>query len=261
MQIGSFRFDWIELLDITLVAILLYQVYNLVKGSIASRVFLGYLLVELFYLTVRYLKLEMLTAVMQYFLSVGAVALIVIFQQEIRRFLFMLGKSTAFSNNWLVNRFLGGPKTDLEADQLKTIADACRAIASDFNGAIIVIRKQDDLEKFIESGHALDAIISKPLLVSLFNQYSALHEGAVIVSNGRIAASRCILPVADGKELAASAGFRHRAAVGISETTDAVAVVLSEQTGRISLAVQGELLTNIPSAELEKRLSEYLNQD
>lgn len=261
MQIGSFSFEWIELLDIMLVAVLLYQVYNLIKGSIAGRVFLGYVLVYLFYLLVKRLRLEMLTAILQYFMSVGAVALIVIFQQEIRRFLFMVGKSTAFSNNWLINRFLGVPGMDLKAEQLKTIADACRAIAADFNGAIVVIRKQDNLENFIETGHALDALVSKPLLVSLFNQYSVLHEGAVIVSNGRIAASRCILPVADGKEVAASVGFRHRAALGISETTDAAAIVISEQTGRISLALQGELMTNIPPAELEQRLSAYLNKD
>lgn len=261
MQIGSFSFEWIELLDIALVAVLLYQVYNLIKGSIAGRVFLGYVLVYLFYLLVNRLRLEMLTAILQYFMSVGAVALIVIFQQEIRRFLFMVGKSTAFSNNWLVNRFLGVPKMDIGADQLKTIADACRTIASDFNGAIVVVRKQDSLEKFIETGHQIDAVISKPLLVSLFNQYSALHEGAMIISDGRIAASRCILPVADGKEIGASLGFRHRAAVGISETTDAAVIVISEQTGRISLALQGELTANIPAAELEQRLSKYLNKD
>ncbi len=261
MRIGFLTVEWTDLLDIILVAFLLYQVYYLVKGSIASRVFLGCIFVYVFYLIVKGLRLELLTTILQYFMGVGAIALIVIFQQEIRRFLLMIGKSTAFTNNKLLNTFIGQPDTDGQAQQLKKIADACRNIAADFNGAIVVIKKNDGLEKFIQTGEVLDATISRSLLISIFNQYSALHEGATIVADGRIAAARCILPVADGIDVSPSIGFRHRAALGMSETTDAAVLVISEQTGRISLALEGKLIGNIPTHELESRLADYLNSD
>lgn len=261
MRIGFLFINWTDVLDILLVSFLLYQVYILVKGSIASRVFLGYLFVYVFYLVVRGLRLELLTAILQYFMGVGAIALIVIFQQEIRRFLLIIGKSTAFTNNRFFNTFLGSADPGLEADNLKTIVEACRSIASDFNGALIVIKKKDDLDKYVQTGTPLDALISKPLLVSLFNQYSALNDGAAIVADGRISASRCILPVVEGREVPSSVGFRHRAAMGISEATDAAVIAISEQTGRISLAIEGELFSNIPASELEMRLAEYLNSD
>ena len=261
MRIGFLTVEWTDLLDITLVAILLYQVYYLVKGSIASRVFLGCIFVYVFYLIVKGLRLELLTTILQYFMGVGAIALIVIFQQEIRRFLLMIGKSTAFTNNRLFNTFLGKPEADGQSERLKSIADACRNIAADFNGAIVVIKKNDGLEKFIQSGVLLDAAISKQLLISNFNQYSALHEGATIIADGRIAAARCILPVADGVDVHPSLGFRHRAALGMSEATDAAVVVISEQTGRISLALAGELIANVSTDELETRLGEYLSSE
>lgn len=259
MRIGFLVIHWTDFLDILLVAFLLYQIYYLVRGSIASRVFLGYLFVYVFYLIVKGLKLELLTMILQYFMGVGAVALIVIFQQEIRRFLLLIGKSTTVTNSRLFSAFLGSADQGLPGKDLKVIVDACRSIASDFNGSLIVIKKKDDLEKFVETGERLDAVISKPLLISLFNQYSALHDGAVIISEGRISASRCILPVADGREIPSSVGFRHRAALGMSEATDAAVIVTSEQTGRISLSLDGEMYSNIPASELEMRLTEYLN--
>ncbi len=261
MRIGFLSIDWTDILDVFLVSILLYQVYYLVKGSIASRVFLGYLFVYVFYLIVKGLRLELLTSILEYFMGVGAIALIVIFQQEIRRFLLIIGKSTAFTNSRLFNTFLGTNEAGIRSESLKIIVDACRSIASDFNGALIVIKKKDDLEKYIQTGELIDAVISKQLLISLFNQYSALHDGAVIISDGRIKASRCILPVADGADIPSSIGFRHRAAMGMSEATDAATIIISEQTGRISLSLEGELYSNIPASELEMRLSEYINSD
>jgi diadenylate cyclase len=261
MRIGFLIIEWTDVLDVFLVSILLYQVYYLVKGSIASRVFLGYLFVYVFYLIVKGLRLELLTSILEYFMGVGAIALIVIFQQEIRRFLLIIGKSTAFTNSRLFNTFLGTNEVGIKSEVIKTIVDACRSIASDFNGALIVIKKKDDLEKYILTGEVIDAVISKPLLISLFNQYSALHDGAVIISDGRISASRCILPVADGADIPSSVGFRHRAAMGMSEATDAATIIISEQTGRISLSLEGELYSNIPASELEMRLSEYINSD
>ncbi len=261
MRIGFLNVGWTDVLDIFLVAVLLYQVYTLVRGSIASRVFMGYLFVYFFYLVVRGLGLSLLTAILQYFMGVGAVALIVIFQQEIRRFLLIIGKSTIYTNNGILKRILGSTVVDVKSKNLKEIVEASKTIAASFTGALIVINKKDDLGKYVETGDELDAILSKPLLVSLFNQYSELHDGAVLVIDGRLKAARCVLPVADGIDIPSSLGFRHRAGIGMSEATDALVIVISEQTGKISLAIEGELIGNVPISELHSRLEAYLSTD
>lgn len=261
MQIGFLTLKWTDILDISLVAYLLYKVYYLVRGSIASKVFLGYLLVYIFYLIIKGLGLELMTTILQYFMGVGAIALIVIFQQEIRRFLLILGKSTIFTNNRFLSRFFGSSLINIREETLKIVVEASRIIASDFNGALIVLKKKDDLDKFVETGEVLDAKISKQLLVSVFNQYSALQDGAVIISEGRIESARCVLPMAEGAELSSTLGFRHRAAIGMSEVTDAAVIVISEQTGRISLAIDGKLYANLSATELEIRLIGYLSSD
>lgn len=259
MRIGFLTINWTDLLDIVLVAVLLYQIYYLVKGSIASRVFVGYLLVYIFYLIVKGLGLELLTSILQYFMGVGAVALIVIFQQEIRRFLLIIGKSTIFTNNRFLSGVFGPGVTNQRNGILHKVAEASRTIASDFNGALIVLKKSDDLQKYIETGELLEAKVSVPLLISLFNQYSALHDGAVIIEEGKLMAARCVLPVADGVDVPSQLGFRHRAAIGMSEATDALVIVISEQTGKISLAIEGEIIPNVPATELERRLTDYLS--
>lgn len=259
MRIGFLTINWTDLLDILLVAVLLYQIYYLVKGSIASRVFVGYLLVYIFYLIVKGLGLELLTSILQYFMGVGAVALIVIFQQEIRRFLLIIGKSTIFTNNRFLAGIFGPGVVSQRNGILHSVAEASRTIASDFNGALIVLKKSDDLQKYIETGELLEAKVSVPLLISLFNQYSALHDGAVIIEEGKLMAARCVLPVADGVDVPSQLGFRHRAAIGMSEATDALVIVISEQTGKISLAMEGEIVPNVPVMELERRLTDYLS--
>ena len=256
-SIGFLEIEWVDLLDIGLVAFLLYQIYYLVRDSLASRVFLGYLLIYLSYLVVRALGLELLTKILEYFMGVGAIALIVIFQQEIRRFLLYVGKSTAFANNRFLRRFLKPTSATTKTDQLKPVVEAVRALSSEFTGGLIVLQKGDELSKYIETGEEIDGLLSKRLLLSIFNQYSPLHDGGVIVANGRIKATSCILPVSDG-EGKSNLGFRHRAALGMSEATDAAVVVVSEETGRISLAIEGELISNIPASEMEERLKRYL---
>lgn len=261
MHIGFLAIKWTDILDIGLVAFLLYRIYYLVRGSIASRVFLGYLLVYIFYLIIKGLGLELMTSILQSFMGVGAIALIVIFQQEIRRFLLILGKSTIFTNNRFLNKLWGDTSATNSSETLRQIVEASKAIASDFNGALIAIQKRDELGRFLETGIQLDASISKQLLISIFNQYSVLQDGAVIIGNNRILAAKCVLPVADGVEIPSNIGFRHRAALGLSETTDAAVIVISEQTGKISVAIEGDLLTGLSSIELLDRLSAYLSSD
>lgn len=261
MDIGFIKINWTDILDIILVSFLLYQVYYLVRGSIASRVFAGYMLLYVFYLIIKALGLNLMTAILQYFMGVGAIALIVIFQQEIRRFLIVLGRNATITNSKFLSRFFGNAVGNIEAENLAKVIDAARTLASDFNGALIVIRKQDDLSQYTETGVLMQAYISKQLLLSIFSQYSALNEGAVIIADGKIVAARCVLPVNEEVEVPTSMGFRHRAALGMSESTDAAVIVISEQTGRISLAVHSELFSNLPVKKLGEMLSAYLYEN
>lgn len=256
MQIGFLEIKWTDILDISLVAFLLYYIYKLVRGSVASRVFLGYLLIYLFYLIVKAIGLELLTRILEYFMGVGAIALIVLFQQEIRRFLLLIGKSTSLTNNQFFANLLGTEVIPEEKYPLKTIIDAAKTMSSEFTGGIIVIQKEDDLEKFAESGDALDAVLSKKLILSLFSQYSLLNDGAIIIDSRRIKAAHCILPIANNDDLPSNYGFRHRAALGISEATDAAAICISEENGKISLAIDGNIKT-VSITELERDLKAY----
>jgi uncharacterized protein (TIGR00159 family) len=256
MQAGFLEIKWPDVLDITLVSFLLYYIYKLVRGSVASRVFLGYLLIYLFYLIVKAIGLELLTRILEYFMGVGAIALIVLFQQEIRRFLLLVGKSTSLTNNQFFANLLGKDVIPDEKYPLKTIIEAAKTMSSEFTGGIIVIQKEDDLGKFIESGDALDAVLSRKLILSLFSQYSLLNDGAMIIDSSRIKAAHCILPIANRDDLPSNYGFRHLAALGISEATDAAAICVSEENGKISLAIDGKIKT-ISTTELERDLNAY----
>jgi uncharacterized protein (TIGR00159 family) len=256
MQVGFLEIKWTDIVDITLVAFLMYYIYKLVRGSVASRVFLGYLLIYFFYLIVKAIGLDLLTRILEYFMSVGAIALIVLFQQEIRRFLLLVVKSTSLTNNQIFAILLGTDIIQEEKYPLKIIIDATKTMSSEFTGGIIVIQKEDDLDKFAESGDALDAVLSKKLILSLFCQYSLLNDGAVIIDSSRIKAAHCILPIANNDDLPSNYGFRHRAALGISEATDAAAICISEENGKISLAINGKIKT-ISTLELERDLKAY----
>lgn len=259
LRLGFLTIGWLDVVDIGLVALLLYQVYRLVRGSVASRVFVGYLLVYSVYLLVKALGLSLLTTILEYFISVGALALIIIFQQEIRRFLGLLGRSTSLrSNLWVRRWLLRQPSVVEPITPLRPILDACKALSAEFTGGLITIQKNDDLTKVAQSGEEVDARLSKTLLLALFSQYSPLHDGSILICDGRIRAARCILPVSDDDELPHTLGFRHRAALGMSAATDAAVIAVSEQSGHISLALNGELFNNIPLSDLETRLQRHL---
>lgn len=256
MQIGFLEVRWTDILDIALVGFLLYYIYKLVRGSVASRVFMGYLLIYLFYLIVKAIGLELLTRILEYFMGVGAIALIVLFQQEIRRFLLLVGKSTSLTNNQLFNNLMGNELKNEDKYPIKMIVESAKTMSNEFTGGIIVIEKEDDLSKFSESGDAIDAILSKKIILSLFSQYSLLNDGAIIISNNRVKAAHCILPIASNEDLPSNYGFRHRAALGISEATDAAAICISEENGKITLAIDGNI-KSISALELERDLKAY----
>jgi diadenylate cyclase len=258
-RVGFLDIGWLDLLDIGLVALLIYRVYALVRGSVASRVFVGYLLTYFVYLIVKALGLELLSSLLGAFISVGALALIVIFQQEIRRFLLLIGRSTNMANNPYLRRVLlrQTPTADVRTP-LGPILAACKTLSDEQAGGLIVLARHNDMDKVVATGEALDAVVSRSLLLALFSRQSPLHDGAIVIADGRILAARCILPVSDDESLPPALGFRHRAAVGMSEATDAAVIVISEETGRLSLAINGKLTVGVSVATLENRLTDYL---
>lgn len=258
-KIGFLDISIVNIIDIALVAALLYQVYKLLKGSVAIKIFLGFLSIYLIYLLVRALRMELLSAILGQFMGVGVIAAIIIFAPEIRKFLLLIGRSSLLSddNVWKDMLFFWRKK-DNSLFNISPIIDASKTLAGSNTGALMVISKSTELKFYAESGDILDAELSKRLLISIFNKYSPLHDGAVIIHNGKIKAARCILPVTE-REVPAQFGLRHRAAIGMSETTDAIVLIVSEETGQLSMSKNGKILHNMSFQEIRETINDYLN--
>ena len=191
-------------------------------------------------------------------MGVGVLAGIILFQQEIRKFLLLIGKTTAFNNDKLFRGFPWRKDETTDRINLTPFIEAAKSLAGKNTGALIVFAKSSELQFYADSGDFLDAAISKRLLLSIFNKTSPLHDGAVIVAGNRIKAARCILPVTESEDVPASLGLRHRAAIGLSEVTDSVILVVSEETGQISLVSEGVVYRNLSSSDLRSKLNQYL---
>jgi uncharacterized protein (TIGR00159 family) len=249
------------MIDIALVAALLYQVYKLLKGSVAIKIFLGFLSLYLIYLLVQAVRMELLTIILGQFMGVGVIAAIIIFAPEFRKFLLILGRSSIFSDDNVWKDFLFfWRKKENSGFNISPIIDAAKVLAGSNTGALIVISSTVELKFYAESGDILDAELSKRLLISIFNKHSPLHDGAVIIHKGKIKAARCILPVTE-REVPAQFGLRHRAGIGMSEATDALILVISEETGQISMAKNGKVLHNLSFQEVREIINDYLNNE
>lgn len=256
-KIGFLDVRWIDVLDIFFVAVLLYQVYKLLKGSVAVRVLIGFLVLYLIYLIVRAAEMNMLAGILGQFMGVGVLAAIIIFSTEIRKFLLLLGKTTFRQNDLFQAIMIWRKKEGKEIMNVSPIIEAMKQLASTNTGALIVMSRNSELKFYADSGDLLGAFVSKRLLISIFNKYSPLHDGAVIIFNGEIIAARCILPVTE-RDLPAHFGMRHRAALGMSEATDTLILIISEETGQLSIARNGVLDDNISISEIRKRINSYL---
>ena len=262
IKIGFMEITWVDFIDIALVSILLYQLYKLLRGSVAVRIFFGFLFLYLVFLVVNAADMELLTAILGQFMGVGVLAVIILFQQEIRKFLLMIGKSTAFDRENLMNNFRIWKRAEQQRDyHVSVIIEAAKTMGVSYTGALIVFSKSSELKFYAESGDILDAQISKRLLLSIFNKNSPLHDGAVIIHKGRIKAARCILPVSENDSLPANYGLRHRAALGMSETTDTLVLVVSEETGHISISRGGIIYTDLSPVEIQRKINEYLFEE
>lgn len=244
----------LDIIDIFLVAIIFYEIYKLVKGTVAFNIFMGIFIIFMVWLVVKSLKMELLGSILGQLFGVGVIAIIIVFQQEVRRFLLMLGSRYRANRRFsLENLFSNKFKLASEAN-LIAITEACRQMSEKRIGALIVLARESELREYVETGEIIDAEISTELIKSIFFKNAPLHDGAVIIIHKRIKAARCILPVSQKLELSPVLGLRHRAAIGVSEQTDAYVVVVSEESGRISLSSSGELKENISSEELYKIL-------
>ncbi|MDB4534186.1 diadenylate cyclase CdaA [Vicingaceae bacterium] len=249
-------FRWLDIIDILLVAIIMFQLYKLVKGTVAIKIFLGILAIYLFWKIVEALQMELLSEILGQFIGVGVLALIIVFQQEIRRFLLLIGNNSFFSGKRRSRllRILNTSETNkakLEVDQIIT---ASKSLSSTKTGALIIIDLKSELRYYSTTGEKINSPLSAPILESIFFKNSPLHDGGVIIENNKIIAARCILPVSENQEFPAHFGLRHRAAAGITETSRSIAIIISEETGKISLAKEGNINYNISIEELKKML-------
>ncbi len=256
-NIGFLQIKLVDLADMLLVAYLIYRLYKMVRGSVAFKILIGIMAIYLLYQFVKSTGMELLTTILGQFMGVGVIATVVLFQQEIRKILMMVGKNTFISDDSIFRIIFGGASKKTEID-LIPIVEASKAMSNTHQGALIVFSRSSELKFYAETGDTLDATISKRLLVSLFFKNSPMHDGAVIISDGRIKAARCILPVSENQELPASLGLRHRAALGLTEVTDAIVLVISEETGQMSLAHNGVLEHNLSASELRAKIHYYL---
>lgn len=260
-NIGFLEVGWKDILDIILVSVLLYQVYKLMRGSVAVKIFLGFLSLYLLYLIVNALEMELLSNILGQFMGVGFLAAIILFQQEIRKFLLIIGRTTAFNRDTIFKGLPWRKNAKVSDINITPIIEAAKSLSATNTGALIVLSKSSELKFYVESGDLIDAVVSKRLLTSIFNKYSPLHDGAVIIHNKRLSAARCILPVTERENLPAQFGLRHRAAIGMSEVTDTLIVVVSEETGKISAVRNGFIYHNLSSLELRNKINAYLYEE
>jgi uncharacterized protein (TIGR00159 family) len=253
---GFIPFTLIDFIDIFLVAGLMFAIYRATRGTSAPYIFFGIIIICIAWVMVRALNMELLSNILGQVISVGVIALIIIFQPEIRRFLQLIGmrqKEFDFiSRMFSVTR----KKEDINTSP---IVSACLDMSNTKTGALIVIRQKDDLLFIIENGIAVDANLSVSLLKNIFFKNAPLHDGAVIVEGNRIVAAKCILPVTQS-DVPKDYGTRHRSAIGITEITDAVVVVVSEESGAISIVKAGQIKHNIDPLKFGGALKRALGQ-
>lgn len=253
--LGFLELSIADILDIILLGLIIFFLFKWIRGTSAMSIFIAIVSLYLIRVVVGAFNMRLMTAIMDMVLDVGVLALIVIFQPEIRKFLIRLGNKYMSSarGQKLLNRILGGGKTaKSSSEEVNDLTEACRRMSEDKTGALIVIAHNTPLDEIISTGDRLDAKIHRRLIMNLFFKNSPLHDGAVVISGGRIVAARCTLPITEKKNIPAKFGMRHKAAIGITEETDADAIVVSEETGNISFVKSGEVtpINNINELKL-----------
>ncbi|MDO9154518.1 MAG: diadenylate cyclase CdaA [Paludibacter sp.] len=259
----GFQIGFKDIIDILLVAVLLYQTFKLLKRSGAINVFFGIMaFVIIWFLVSHVFKMELLGGIFDRVISVGAFALIVLFQDEIRRFFSGLGKKRKSKIIKAIRKYFGdgGQDNGNKDYHIVQIVLACRNLSKSSTGGLIVLTRESDLDFYAQSGEQINANINSRLIENIFFKNSPLHDGALIISGQKLKAAACILPISKNQSIPKRMGLRHRAALGITEHSDAIAIVISEETGHISYAVNGQLTVNLKPEQLEHFLSDELSQ-
>jgi uncharacterized protein (TIGR00159 family) len=249
---------FLDFIDILLVTLLLYQLYRLLKGTVAFNIIIGLFSLYLLWLIVKLLNMELIGSIMGQFIGVGVLALIIVFHPEIRKFLVFVGTHYNVNRVFALDKLMGtSKKRTINQEQIDILVDACISMAKSHTGALIVITNTLELNDQVNSGERLNAKISSSLIRTIFFKNSPLHDGAVIIRGNRIAAAGCILPLTQ-KEIDKSLGLRHRAAIGITENSDAVCIIVSEEKGSISFAKEGEIIRRLTKEKLITLLEENI---
>lgn len=256
-QVGFLPITIWDILDILIVGYLVYRVFRLLRGSVAFNIFIGVVMLYVVFWLVGMLKMDLLSEILKQFVNVGVIIIIIIFQPEVRRFLLLLGNTTLrqrsnFFGKWFEETF--EDHSEQKVANIQEIKSALLRMSRKKIGALIVFSKNLDLENISHSYVPLNAQISQPLLESIFGKESPLHDGAVVIGKDKIQAASCILPVSESPSLPKSAGLRHRAAVGITERTNVATFIVSEETGSIGFAFEGNLHRRLS----EQKLTELL---
>lgn len=254
-----FDFGIKDFIDILCVALMLYYIYRLMRESRSINVFIGIMVFILMWLFVsQVLEMRLLGSIMDKLVSVGVIAIIILFQEEIRKFLYNLG--THRKVNSIIRLFSSGEKKDKgDMEAIMPVVMACMSMGKNKVGALIVIERLTPLDEVIATGDVIDANINQRLIENIFFKNSPLHDGAMVISKNRIRAAGCILPVSHNFDIPKELGLRHRAAMGISQDSDAIAIVVSEETGRISVAIRGQFNLRLSAEQLESILTRELD--
>ncbi len=245
-KIGFLSVRLLDVLDVALVAFLLYRLYKLFARTLVVQVIIGFILLFLAWRVVDALNMILIKSLLDQVIQIGAIALVVVFAPEIRRFLITFSQNAAAFN---LGRQLRAA-ANLAESQMNELIEACQTLATNHTGAIILIEGVTDLREIEATGDSINGDVSKRLLLSIFNKTSPLHDGAVLVRGTQIVAARCVLPISDDPDIPAELGLRHRAALGITEVSDALAIVVSEETGKIAMARAGRIKRNLSADEL-----------
>ncbi len=240
---GFLSLSAMDILDILMVAAILFVLFRWIRGSSAMNIFIAIVILLIVRVIVGSLGMKLMTSLMDTLFDVGLLALIIIFQPEIRHFMQRLGSRYNLGQRGreVLSRLLGIREQQRGSDEVNELAEACRAMSESHTGALIVLPGKQDLDFIVQTGDEVDALVRRRVIMNIFFKNSPLHDGAMIISGGRIVAARCTLPITERTDIPPQYGMRHRAAIGISEETDAEVVVVSEETGEVSFVRNGNL--------------------
>lgn len=252
---GFLNFSFVDVIDILLVALLIYLVFIWIRGSAAMNIFVAIILLLFLRVIAAAFNMKLTSALLGAFLDIGVLALIIIFQPEIRHFLMKFGSRYGFRGKGkdLINKLLGFKEQHIGNEAINELAEACRSMSQTKTGALVVLQRKESLDFIIETGDQVDALVRRRLIMNIFFKNSPLHDGAMVISGDRIVAARCTLPITSRTDIPPSYGMRHKAAIGISEESDADVVVVSEETGQVSF-VRGGVLTPVDNINTLKLL-------